>query len=95
MKNLYSLILVGLAIAFTVLFSTLGLAQDVVTTAAATAVVPADTGACIGGLSATVIAILAGIVPFCSFLSNFVGKDTFVGKLINYVALNFTVKKTS
>jgi hypothetical protein len=48
---------------------------------------------CVTGLSSAIMAIAVGIVPACSVLANFVGKDTILGKLINFFAINFTVKK--
>lgn len=48
---------------------------------------------CLDGLPAWVATVGALIVPTFAALANFVGKDSWVGKAINYLGLNFTVSK--
>jgi len=103
----YSILMVAVALCVAVVFSLfnvpLALAQEVAA-AAATAAAPAPTLAdaalqqvCVGGavpLPAMVGMVVAGLVAVASFLANMVPATSFLGKLLHWMALNITVKKT-
>lgn len=76
-----------LALAF-LLLPFVAFAQEVVEAASDTV--------CIQGLdtiSAIIATIVGGIVTAASVLANYVGKDTVIGKIVNFLAINIKVQK--
>lgn len=48
---------------------------------------------CVQTSEALVLAIGGGLITVAAAVSNFVGKDTTVGKIVNWIGLNFKVEK--
>lgn len=57
-----------------------------------TALIEAGT-ICVQTSEALVLTIGGGLITAAAAISNFVGKDTTVGKIVNWIGLNFSVEK--